>query len=208
MRRNLQIFIYGMIGYGFAEVFLRYPLIKLLEKVNFENIISNEILYGLILSIFAGLFLTLIQFFLRKYIYKTDEDLYEPIYMGLGMGLMKFLFIFLPLISLKLPLSFVMIALSERLIYIFITIILSTLVYISFSEKSFSKYFFLIFLVTSLYDFILVLMATYNLNPYIIYLFYIIAGIIGFKWAFNRRKESFVKDNPIENILMGSYINK
>lgn len=208
MRRNLQIFIYGMIGYGFAEVFLRYPLIKLLEKVNFENIISNEILYGLILSIFAGLFLTLIQFFLRKYIYKTDEGLYEPIYMGLGMGLMKFLFIFLPLISLKLPLSFVMIALSERLIYIFITIILSILVYISFSEKSFSKYFFLIFLVTSLYDFILVLMATYNLNPYIIYLFYIIAGIIGFKWAFNRRKESFVKDNPIENILMGSYINK
>ncbi len=62
MRRNLQIFTYGMIGYGFAEVFLRYPLIKLLEKVNFENIISNEILYGLVLAVFSGLFLTLIQF--------------------------------------------------------------------------------------------------------------------------------------------------
>lgn len=208
MRRNLQIFTYGMIGYGFAEVFLRYPLIKLFEKLNLINIISNEVLYGFILAVCAGLILTLIQFFLRKYIYKTDEGISEPIYMGLGMGLMKFLFIFIPLISLKLPLSFIMIALSERLIYAFITVILSVLVYISFSKKTFSKYFFIVFLVNSLYDFILVLLATYSLNPFLIYLAYLILGIFAGKWILKERKNTFIKDEPVENMLMASFIEE
>lgn len=208
IRRKLQLIVYGMMAFGVSEVLIRNPLVKSLSSNSgFRSFSqSSPILSGIFLVLLGTLSVTLMQVVFRRFGVKTDEYIKAPVFFGLGMGIMELLFVMVPSLAIKMPTSFIVVSLIERILSIFLYISLSTIIYNGFSLNKVFIYSLAALLAHTIYDFMVVLMASYQINLYIIYGIWLGLNILYGYYAYKSRKKFFHVDtrwkdhNPFNDI--------